>query len=98
MVRIAEFTDTKYVEQFAISPPVEVGEHIVDSLGRIAAIAVTGTDADPETIDELTQEVDRVGALLYESGGANALARYLTNVTMRRKMHTFFVSRLKIVH
>ncbi len=93
MVKISDFTEERYVERFAIEPPIEVGEHTVETLGRLAAIGATGPNADPAVIDKLTDEVEHTSALLYESGGVSALATYLTNVTTRRRKHTFFPSK-----
>lgn len=91
MVRISEYNE--FGEKFVFEPPVEVNDHIVDSLGKLAAIAAKGADSDVQTIDELTIEVNRVAGLLHESGGIEAVNRYLTNVASRKRARAVFTSR-----
>lgn len=92
MVRVSEFTEGQYEERFVIEPPIEVGDQIIDTLGRLAAVGALGPSASPDEIDTLTDEANRTVASLYPHGGVNALSRYLTNVASRRTKHAFFTS------
>lgn len=92
MARISDFTEEQYVDRFVIEPPIEVGDQIISTLGRLAAIGGSEPSAAPGVVDELAEETDRTAATLYLQGGVNALSRYLTNVASRRTPHTFFTS------
>lgn len=74
MVRVSEFTEAQYGERFVVEPPVEVGEHVIDSLGKLAAVTANGASARLEVVTNLTKEVERTVALLYETSGVNALS------------------------
>lgn len=93
MVLKEVFTEEQYNERFIIKPPIEVGDHVVDTLGKLAAIAARGYDSDPKAIDELTKETDRTLELLHESNGANGFPQYLTNVASRSMNHVFYTSK-----
>ena len=45
MTLISEFS--AFGDRFEIEPPIEVGDHFIDSLGKLAMIAAKGYDYDP---------------------------------------------------
>ncbi|TAL14464.1 hypothetical protein EPN95_02620 [Patescibacteria group bacterium] len=97
MVRVSEYADARFEQKLFVTPPVEIGEHVINSFGKLAAIAAMGHGADSTTIDRLSQEADHTLEMLYESGGAKGLPQYLTNVASRDEpplytpdTHTFF--------
>jgi hypothetical protein len=91
MTSTGEFMD--YGERFIFVPPIETGHHVIDSLGKLAAIALVRHDADLHEIEKTAQETDRTLGLLYESSGISGFPQYLTNVTSRLTDHTVFISK-----
>lgn len=88
MVKINEFMNGNV--KFVIEPSVEVGDHTVDSLGKLAAIAAVGYSADAQIIENITGETDRTLGQL----DPNNFGQYLTNVASRGiKKHTVYTSK-----
>lgn len=55
---IERTTFDAYSERFRFEPPVEVGERIVDSLGKLAAIASLGAGGNDTLIDMYSEDVN----------------------------------------
>ncbi len=66
-------THEAYGRRFQFEPPVNVGNHKVDSLGKVAALAAVGADANPLMIDTFAQTVDSTLQHVYELTGSEAL-------------------------
>jgi hypothetical protein len=79
--------------KFVFEPPVKIGEHVIDSLGKLAAVAAKGFEADDQTIDGLAQETNHTLDMLYELNGISGFSQYLTNVASRRSQHAVFISK-----
>jgi len=81
--------------RFVVEPPVKTGEHVVDSLGKLAAIAALGHEAHAEAIAQHAEQTDRMLKQLQDSSysGIGGFPQFLTNRASRRKKHTFFLPR-----
>ena len=75
MTKIDKFDG--YDRTFKFEPPIEVGEHPINSLGRLAAIASTGPDAHPRMIDITSDHIDHSLDLLHRIGATAELPGYL---------------------
>jgi hypothetical protein len=80
-------------EKFIFEPPIETGHHVINSLGKLAAVAAIGYDANLQEIEKTAQETDRTLGLLYTSNGIRSFPQYLTNVASRSTDHTVFISK-----
>jgi hypothetical protein len=88
MVKIEEIYEGD--RKFVFEPPVEVGDHTVDSLAKLAAIAAVGYGADMRSIDQLTDETNHVLGLL----DPDNFDQYISNVASRGlKKHFVYVSK-----
>jgi len=81
--------------RFVVEPPVKTGEHVVDSLGKLAALAALGPEAQTEEINQHAEQTDRTLKQLQDSSydGIGGFPEFLTNRASRRKKHTFFLPR-----
>lgn len=82
--------------RFVVEPPVKTGEHVVDSLGKLAAIAALGHEAHAEAIAQHAEQTDRTLKQLQDSSynGIGGFPQFLTNrASSGRKKHTFFIPR-----
>jgi hypothetical protein len=91
MTYVSKFTNNG--ETFIFKPPVETGQHVVNSLGKLAAIAAIGHKAEYDQIDRLAQETDHTIDLVYKSGDVNGVLQYVTNVASRTTDHAVFTSK-----
>lgn len=67
-----------YGKRFKFEPPIEVGDHTVDSLSKLVAIAVRGHDAEIRRIDNIAKLVNQSLEIIYEHDGADELPIYLS--------------------
>lgn len=73
--KVASFSD--YGLEFRFEPPVPVGGHVVESLGKLAALAARGPQSHPIYIDTMTNYTDRMLDILYAAGKTRVMAEYL---------------------
>lgn len=72
-------TYDSYGERFRFEPPVEIGSHIVDSLGRLAAIAACGCDANIVVINEIAESANQTLRFMHTYTGTDGFAEFLSN-------------------
>lgn len=88
MTLVGEFN--AYGERFTVEPPIEVGDHFIDSLGMLAMVAARGYDSDPRILEGMSGAINNSLDRLYEESGTDKLARFVTEfIAMRDRIHTF---------
>jgi hypothetical protein len=73
-----------YGKRFHFEPPVEVGVHSIDSLGKLATIAWCGPeDANIEKIKALASMTDQALALIHGFTETRGFADFLSETASR---------------
>jgi hypothetical protein len=72
-----------YGERFRFEPPVEVGSHTIDSLGKLAAVAWCGPEANTDKIDALTDIADQTLMLTHGFSGTHEFADFLSETASK---------------
>ena len=88
MVLVSEFN--AFGDRFEIEPPVEVGDHFIDSLGKLAIIAARGHDYDQRILEAMSGAINNTLDRAYDRNGTDSFAFILTEfVAMRDRIHNF---------
>lgn len=77
-------TYDSYGKRFRFEPPVDIGQHTIDSLGKLVAIAATGPNAHPVLIDGLAVNVNTGLDALHQVDGTKKFTNFLSNAASIR--------------